>query len=267
MKNKYSSFLLITSLMGMVIILAACGITSSAQGPSLTPVPPTEVGSSPEQTVNDFLSSLQKDASGESSLGFLSPDLQADIESGHLLTTIVKNESEFKSFGVDPAIYYEDGSRATVLATLNEVSPIQRDFELQKFQDAWLISSIVSYAVPTKSLSTDEIQVSHVILDYARALSQDFYTKAWSLLSPDAQTPLTEADIEVEAQSLQNLSVTSMTLLENTPESQVFEATFWATLASDNRSDWRAGSNLRWIEAIKTNDGWRISQVDDSPIE
>jgi hypothetical protein len=106
-----------------------------------------------------------------------------------------------------------------------------------------------------------------VILDYARALSQDFYTKAWSLLSPDAQTPLTEADIEVEAQSLQNLSVTSMTLLENTPESQVFEATFWATLASDNRSDWRAGSNLRWIEAIKTNDGWRISQVDDSPIE
>jgi hypothetical protein len=247
---------------------ASAQVETSAPMPAASATPPgRKMTLDPSQVVEKFLTEVQKDYTGSASSSYLSQVLRADVDSGHLLPTILGIQDAYRSFGVSDPQYSPDQRYAIVQATLNYVSPIERDFQLVRENGVWKINAIVAYAVPPMAIVENELPAIRVIFDYSHALETHDVKAAWNLLSADAQVPLTEADIQVDSDSLQAITPTSLNLVTVSPQSLVFAITFWATPAPGEISDWKAGSNLRWMELTQTDSGWRINEISDVPLE
>jgi hypothetical protein len=256
------------------LFLTACGGTTAQSTAPPTPQPTTAVTpatepaplNDPAQLVRDFLASLQDDPSGKSSLPYLSQALQADVQSGHPLATILGIEDMYPSFGVSSVQTNDAGDRATVEVTLNYARPIQRVFVLIQEEDVWRIDTIIAYAVPPTVVSSDFLEADQVITEYVRALQDKQAAEAWGLLTAEAQSQTSEADIAAEAQAVQRVTVTSLTLIETSQNRLLYAATLWATPNPGRSNEWTQGSNSRWFELELTPLGWRIAHISPSPI-
>ncbi len=271
MRFLKNSFTLLVAILASVLLLGACqakptqGTISPEPGSQLTPKPLASQND-PTAIVSDFLASLKQDHSGNQSTIYLSQAMKADVANGHLLPTVVGIQDTYRSFGVSEALLDPSGKRAEVKATLNYVSPIRRDFLLVKEDGQWKINTIIAYAVPPMSVPENALPAANVILRYVDDLQAQDAHAAWSLLAPDAQTPFTEADIAQEATDIQQITATSMSLVEVNPARMVFEVTFWVTPSPNTTGDWKAGSNMRWFELKPTSEGWLIDTIANEPI-
>jgi hypothetical protein len=230
---------------GGLFITACSGTTaqSTAQPPpqpttALTPVTEPAPLNDPAQLVRDFLASLQDDPSGKSSLPYLSQALQADVQSGHPLATILGIEDMYPSFAVSSVQTNDAGDRATVEVTLNYASPIQRVFILIQEEDVWRINTIIAYAVPPAVVSSDFLEADQVVTEYVRALQDRQSAEAWGLLTAEAQAQISEADITALAQAVQRVTVTSLTLIETSQDRLVYVGTLWATPNPGQSNEW-----------------------------
>jgi hypothetical protein len=82
MRDKKQFVVSVLALMGGGLLLSACGaaVRSTAE-PTLAPTTaPGGIGIDPTLVVSDFLTALQNDPSGKSSLTYLSRDLQANVQ-------------------------------------------------------------------------------------------------------------------------------------------------------------------------------------------
>jgi hypothetical protein len=273
MKNKKTFTLLIT--LGIVgsAILSAC---QSAAKQS-TAVPQTtetagipagvQAGEDPAQVVSQFLTTLKQESSGQQSLIFLSQAMQADVESRNLLLDVVGIQEVYPSFDVAPAETSPDGQHAMVEATLNFADPIQRNFALIKENGAWRINTVIAYAVPPASVSQEDVAAAEAILSFTQDLQNNDSSSAWNLLTPNAQEPLTEADIEADAKGAKQITATTINLVVADQNRLVYAVTFWVTPDPANPSDWVKGSNLRWFEMAPVDGNWLINEIADTPIE
>jgi len=257
-------------------LLAACSSpTPSASGSAtVTAVPPTattETSTADQQaadTVSRFLQSLLDDSSGTSSLDDLSQPLQATVESGNLLTTLLgigNIDQMYRSFGVETLQVDPTRGQAIVEAGLNYVSPVKRDFVMTEEAGNWLINTILSYSMPSMSLPEDRLDSAQVIIDYYQALEDKQINKAMALLSP-LNVQNNETDVTQAAKEIQGITVTSLDLLHASADLEVYSATFWVLPDSEDSGNWTSGSNMRRIELTHTADGWRIAQVIDNSI-
>jgi hypothetical protein len=220
-----------------------------------------QISGDPDQVVSDFLTALQQDPSGKSSLVYLSQSLGAYVESGHSLTETLVVESMYRSFGIG-AIYYDRGGMlATVETALNYASPIERSFVLVNESGAWHINTIIAYAVPPMATSPDFAVADRVILAYVEALQEKDPAAAWALLTLDDESKISEADIAAEVRSIQNIAATSIVLIEDLQEQLVYQANLWVTVEPGASGPWTAGDNVRWFEMVSTPEGWGIARV------
>jgi hypothetical protein len=92
-----------------------------------------------------FLGALEKNPSGASSLQYLSPRLQAIVQSGHSVASIVGIQNMYTRYHADAAISRGGGRAATVQATLTIGSgPVQRLFTLIPEGGVWRIDDIAN---------------------------------------------------------------------------------------------------------------------------
>jgi hypothetical protein len=270
--NRHSTIVLF--FMGLLAsgLLVACNSTTTAQD-SATAVSPTATVKDQiiaiEQEVADttsrFLQSLQDDPTGASSLDDLSEPLRATVESDNLLTTLLGIDQIYRSFGVDTLEVDTNKGQAIVETGLNYVSPVKRDFVLTEEGGSWLINTIISYSMPAMSLPEDRLASAQVIIDYYQALEDKQINEAMALLAPSA-TENTEADVATAAKEIEGITTTSLQLIQASPDSEIFEATFWTLPDSEDPGDWTTGSNVRWIKLTHTTDGWRIAQISSEPM-
>jgi len=227
-----------------------------------TPAPSPEEAAA--NTVNQFLQAFANDPNGNSSFVYLSDDLRAEVESGNPLSSILGVDTTYQSFGVNP-MQAENGT-AVVEATLNEVSPITRDFMLSETDGQWLIDTIVSYGVPAMALPQDHLNTAQLITGFAQTLQTHDDIGLEALLAPNAQLPPDVPDVNTAVNEVDGISTTSLTLLSAAPDRQIYSGTFWALPNPDKPSSWDTGSNTRWFALEQTPTGWRISQVSETPI-
>jgi hypothetical protein len=82
MRDKKQFVVSVLPLIGGGLLLSACGaaVRSTAE-PTLAPTTaPRRMGTDPGRVVSGFLTALQNDPSGKSSLTYLSQDLQANVQ-------------------------------------------------------------------------------------------------------------------------------------------------------------------------------------------
>jgi hypothetical protein len=218
----------------------------------------------PDQVVNDFLNSLQQDPTGQSSLDYLSQSQRAFTESGHPLTETFGLEGIYRSFAVGTTYFEEQGELATVQATLNYVSPIERSFVLVQEQGAWRVNTIIAYAVPPMTISPDFVVSDRVILAYIQALQKKDVPAAWALLTSDDEYQVSEADIAAETGPIQNITPVSITMIKATGSQLVYQVNLWVTVKSGEAGPWTEGENVRWFEMVPTPEGWGIASVSSS---
>ncbi|MEJ2709023.1 MAG: hypothetical protein P8074_15530 [Anaerolineales bacterium] len=275
MKNKKTFTLLITlGIVGSAILSACQGAANQT-----TPVPQTtetvgtaasagvQAGEDPAQVVSQFLTTLKQETSDQQSLIFLSQAMQADVESRNLLLDVVGIQEVYPSFDVKPAEISPDGQHAMVEAILNFADPIQRNFALIQENGAWRINTIIAYAVPPASVSQEDVAAAETIISFTQDLQNNDSSSAWSLLTPNAQEPLTEADIEADAKGAKQITATTIDLVVADQNRLVYAVTFWVTPDPANPSDWVKGSNLRWFEMAPVDGNWLINEIADTPIE
>jgi hypothetical protein len=90
-----------------------------------------------------FLGALEKDQSGASSLKYLSTRLQAIIQSGHSIASLIGVPGMYTRYHADAAISRGGGRAATVVTTLTYSSgPVQRLFTLIPEAGTWHIDDI-----------------------------------------------------------------------------------------------------------------------------
>jgi hypothetical protein len=275
MNNKKTFTLLIT--LGIVgsAILSACQSAAN----QATPVPQTtetagtaatasvQAGEGPAKVVSQFLTAIKQESSGQQSLIFLSQAMQADVESRNLLLDVVGIQEVYPSFDVKPAEISPDGQHAMVEAILNFADPIQRNFALIQENGAWRINTIIAYAVPPVNVSQEDVAAAETILSFTQDLQNNDSSSAWNLLTPNAQEPLTEADIEADAKGAKQIAATTIDLIIADQNRLVYAVTYWVAPDPANPSDWVQGSNLRWFEMVPVEGQWLINEIADTPIE
>lgn len=254
-------------------LLAACGMNALPQTPTSVPastalpaVVLTPGSGTADQVVADFLVSLQKDPSGADSLDYLSSSLRADVESGHLLPEIVGIQNTYQTFDVAAPQVDDATGLAIVNATLNAGSPIRHEFVLLYDNSQWRISTIVSYIAPTRSVSNDFHSATLTILAYLQALENGQPATAQTLLTPDEQAAISDADMTQAIAAIHSITATSLTLTKAQPDRLIYAAMVWVQPNVAQRSAWTAGSNERWFELRQTAEGWRIAQIAVSPV-
>jgi hypothetical protein len=215
----------------------------------------------PDQIVSDFLTALQQDLSGKSSLIYLSQSLGAYVESGHSLIETMGVDGVYRSFGVGTTYYDEGGRLATVETTLEYATPVERSFVLVKGNGAWHINTVIAYAIPPTATSPDFAVADRVILAYVEALKEKDPAAAWELLTADGESKISEADIATELQSIQNIAARSIVLIEDFQEQLVYQVNLWVTVEPGVSGPWTAGDNVRWFEMVSTPEGWGIVRV------
>ncbi|MFN2183203.1 MAG: hypothetical protein ACK2UU_04400 [Anaerolineae bacterium] len=215
----------------------------------------------PAQVVSGFLTALQSDPSGQSSLAYLSQDLQAKVQSGEPVSQLLGVESAFRSFGVS-GTHVENGSKyALVEVGLNVVSPLKRAFELVRENGSWVIDTFVIYGVPALSVPADVASADQVVLDYIHALHDKNAAAAWMLLGPTAQSALSETDLDAMVQAADQISSVYLNLTKVSPDQLVYTANLWVTPNPNQPGDWLVGANTRTFTLTKTSDGWLIAQI------
>lgn len=137
MKNR---MLLIFVL--FIFLLGAC--VPGAPLPATATATPTWT-SAPNQSeamavVDDFLTALQADPSGQRSLGFLSSDLQAEVAAGKPVAVLVGVQNLIPAYSLSQPNGSGTEGAAVVVATLNYSTPYQLNFYLTQEDGAWQIA-------------------------------------------------------------------------------------------------------------------------------
>jgi hypothetical protein len=215
----------------------------------------------PTQVVNAFLTALQDDPSGKSSLAYLSQDLQANVQSVNLESQLLGIEGTFRSFGISQTQMEDSGEYALVEVGLNVVSPLKRAFELVQENGDWVIDAFVIYGVPAMNVPADATSADLVVLGYIHALQDKNAAAAWALLDPAAQSTLSEADLAAMAQAAGKISLISIDLTQVSPDQLVYTASLWVAPDPNQPGDWLAGANTRTFYLTQTPGGWLIAQI------
>jgi len=222
---------------------------------------------SPEQVVSDFLTTLEKDPSGNSSLSELSQFLSAEVQSGHPLPGLLGIENAYRSFGIRNVTINEAGNRVRVDAGLNYVSPVNRSFILtQDSYNNWQISTFITYAVPALAIPDNTAGAESAILSYVQAIQDHQPQTAWSWLSDMAQQQSDLADLAVQSNSIEQISPTTIKLIADSQGSLIYAANLWVQSSASNVNSWQTGENQRWFSLVNTDLGWRIDQVSSQPL-
>jgi hypothetical protein len=215
----------------------------------------------PAQVVSDFLTALQNDPSGKSSLMYLSQDLQTKVQNDNPLLQFLGLEGAFRSFGISGTQIADGGEYALVEAGLNVVSPLKRAFELVQENGGWVIDAFVTYGVPAMNVPADVAGADQVVLAYIHALQNKDAAAAWALLDPTAESTLSEADLAAMAQAAGQISPVSLNLTQVSPNRLVYTANLWVTPDPDQPGDWLMGANTRTFYLTHTPGGWLIAQI------
>lgn len=103
---------------------------------------PVVVQNDPARTVQEFLSSLQYDPSGASSVRFLSQNLASSVKAGRPVPGLLGTQNLYHSFDVSESASGA-ATTATITATLNFGSgSAKRIFTLARDQNVWKITGI-----------------------------------------------------------------------------------------------------------------------------
>jgi hypothetical protein len=213
------------------------------------------------KVVSDFLTALQADPSGNSTMDYLSSTLQVDIQKGDLLPNLLGIQNTYSSFGISSSQPVPGTGQILVEAGLNYVSPIKRAFVLINENDTWKINTFIVYAFPSVGAGNDFTSADQVILEYVQALQNKDAVTAWDLLSQNGQSGTSQAALEKEAQGLQFISPVSIILHESGSDRLTYTVNLWVELGQNVLPGWKQGLNSRSFELIQTKDGWRINQI------
>jgi hypothetical protein len=222
---------------------------------------PSTATSDPAQVVSDFLTALQNDPSGKSSLTYLSQDLQANLPGSNPLPQLLGLAGTFRSFGIS-GTQIEDGNKyALVEVGLNVVSPLKRAFELVQENGIWVIDTFVTYGLPAMNVPADVASADQVVLDFVHALQDKNAAAAWALLNQAAQATLSEVDLAAMAQEAEQISPVSLNLAQVSSGELVYTMNLWVAPDPNQRGDWLMGANTRTFYVTQTPAGWRIARI------
>jgi hypothetical protein len=138
----------------LLLILVGCGGAPSAGSPPAAASGAGAEGSAPptaapypsdaQAVVEAFLQAIQNDASGKTSVVYLSPNLEAEYQHGTPIGMILGIQNMYHSFTVQPAVSTA-ADAAQVQATLEFSSGSeQRMFAVARQADRWQITSITA---------------------------------------------------------------------------------------------------------------------------
>ncbi len=191
----------------------------------------------------------------------MSSALQADIQSGGLLPDLLGIQNTYTSFGITNVQPLTGMGQVLVDTTLNFVSPIRRSFVLVMENGAWRINTFIVHALPPMTPDSDFQAADLVILQYVQALRNKTPADAWSLLSANAQSANTQADLEKEAQGFQSISAVTVTLNETGQDQLTYTVRLWVSLSPNPAPGWLGGQNTCSFRLVKTGQNWQIDQI------
>jgi hypothetical protein len=138
---------------------------------------------------------------------------------------------------------------------------VERSFVLVPQDGVWRVNTIVVYAVPPMAISPDFVASDCIILAYVRAFQKKDVSTAWALLTPEDEYQVSESDIAVVSESVENIAPTSATLIEATESQLVYQVNLWVTVKSGETDQWTEDENVRWFEMVPTSEDWGIARV------
>lgn len=256
----------------LAVLFTACTATAATQSTGQTAIPLEGQNTSahetgPVEAVSAFLDSLMQDPSGESSKQYLSQTLREDIDANHPVMDIMGIQNVYPSYSISNWGIEQDRNRAFVQVELNYGSPMLRDFMLTHKDGSWWISTIISYLIPSPDVSPYYQDTNKTILDYVQALNDDQPAAAWDLLQADTQLILTKSELSTQAEAIRTINISSMKLYNDDVDRLLYQVSLWVDPNPGQKSEWREGQNVRWIEVVNTEGGWRIQQISDIALD
>jgi hypothetical protein len=106
------------------------------------PFTPHTVSGDPGEVVDAFLSSLLEDQTGQSSIAYLNPALQEQVNEGRAIPQMLGLQDTFSTFEYSIVDRGTDNGTAVVGATIGKTQVITITFSLNKEGDLWYISQI-----------------------------------------------------------------------------------------------------------------------------
>jgi len=122
-------------------------------------------------------------------------------------------------------------------------------------------------AVPTPTANPSLNDAERTVFVYYAALGQQEYGIARMLLAPDVRARTSEADLAQSVAGTEAVGLAAIVPQSITPTRVYFQAIVSARTIPDVPSEWRFAANPRYVVAVTTPEGWRISEISTEPIQ
>ena len=116
----------------------------------------------------------------------------------------------------------------------------------------------------TANLTTEDAERAAFV--YFSALGRQEYAVARGLLTVELRARTSEANLEASVAGTEAVGLVVIVPMSVTPNRVVFQGVISARMIPGAASEWGFGANTRYLELVRTPDGWRLSQVSAEPI-
>jgi len=117
---------------------------------------------------------------------------------------------------------------------------------------------------PTPFPGQDDAEIT--AFNYFAALGNHQYAQARSYLAPDLQAGTSEADLAAQMEGAEVVGLVVLVPTATRPDRVIYQAIVSARTIPGAPGPWNFGANTRYVELIRTPQGWRLSQVSTEPL-
>ncbi len=246
----------------IVPVLLACNL-STLVGTSPAPAPASGAPSNASQeeirklneqengvrqTVTDFFAALQADASGASSMAYLTPNLQGQVNGGAGLAGLVGMQGSLPAFELSAVTFAADAGKANVEASVLYQQPLNLRFTLTNTDAGWKIDTITQLQGEAGYPPTPEMVVQTFLTAYQEApdqMNQFLSSARLQDLPPGGAVGMLNINGTLEGSMVDSAAVN--------PDPPMAEITVTMRVGGQDQT--------RMFSLIKENGQWKITNV------
>jgi hypothetical protein len=118
-------------------------------------------------------------------------------------------------------------------------------------------------ATPTVNPTGDDAE--YTIFYYYAALGYKEFAVAREYLAPDVRARTTEADLAASVAGTEAVGLSAIVPQSLTGTRAVYQALVSARTTPGAESEWNFAANTRYVECVRTPDGWKINRISLEP--
>jgi hypothetical protein len=127
------------------------------------------------------------------------------------------------------------------------------------------VTSSVEIAVATPTVNPTGDDAEYMIFYYYAALGYKQFATALEYLAPEVRSRTTEADLEASVAGTEAVGLAAIVPQSLTGTRAVYQALVSARTIPGVESEWNLAANTRYVECVRTPEGWRINRISPEP--